>query len=127
MAAVAAATLCIEHLRFGPRIARLLPSREAAGERSDVGVAELGHRLGTKSGTRTRGARQHDALIVVGCGRLNPRLEEATRNVNGLCDCALLVLVRLAHVDQHGWSGGCQLAGQRIRVDFGDLLLDLGE
>ena len=82
MTAVAAATLSIEHLRLGPRIASLLPTREATCERGDVAVAELGQHLGTKGRTSARGACQHDALIVIGRGRLDPRFEEATGDMD---------------------------------------------
>ena len=127
VAAVAAATLGVEHLGLGPGVTGLLPAGEATGQRDDVGVAELGERLRAEGRAGAGGARQHDALALVGCLGLDARLEETARNVHGFGNRALLVLVGLTHVDQQRRLRGGELVGQLACVDLGDLLLDLGK
>ena len=127
MAAVAATALGVEHLGLGPRVAGLLPAGEAAGERDDIGVAEIGQRLGAEGRACAGGAGEDDAPALVRRLGLDAGLEESARDVDGLGDRALLVLIGLAHVDEERRLRRGELVGQLARVDLGDLLLDLGK
>ncbi len=110
-----------EDLRGAPVAALVLPLVEAAGHRDDVGVAELGERLGGEGRADAAGAVHDDRRVACrGCG---PRsgLEVATGDVDGAGDGALLELVGLAHVEHEG-AVGAELLGLG-GGDLGDLRL----
>ena len=100
MAAVARALLRVERRGQLRREAVALPVGVAAGERDDVLVAELLERLRGEGRAVAAGAVDDDRLRAVGRGALDPRLEEAARDVDGAGDVALVPLVRLADVDE---------------------------
>ena len=91
-----------ERARQVGRQAVALPVGVAAGQRDRPLVAELGERLGREGRPVAGRAVEDDGAGAVRRGLLDPRLEVPARNVDGAGDPALLPLVALAHVDEHG-------------------------
>src|SRR5690606_6697186 len=104
------------------RVAAVLPQRDAAGHRLDVGVAEVGQRLGGERGARAGRAVDDDALVAVGDRAVDAGLEVAARDVRRAGQVAGVPLLGLAHVEQ-GDALVEQLA-DLAGVHLGDLLLD---
>jgi hypothetical protein len=122
VALVAVALLGRQDLGRGPVAALVLPLVEAAGHRHDVLVADLGERLGREGRAHAAGAVDHDRRRLVGEAGLDRALEHAPGDVHRPRDGALLVLVRLAHVEHDGAGPATQLVGLG-RVDLADLRL----
>src|SRR5690606_7717566 len=130
--AVALDLLGRHHARALERVARVLPRSKSARHRRDATVAEALQRLRRECRSRTAGAIEDHFRIAIGHGVLDLDLEEATRDPLRAWDEALLVLVALAHVDEHrrGGIGGGAIEHASLRVlgrDFADLGLHLGE
>ena len=130
VARVAAALLGRERARHVDVEAAVLPQRDAAGHRRDVLVAELAlERVGGERRAVAGRAVQDDGLRAVAHGALDARLQVAARHVDGARDVALLELVLLAHVDDHGTVpvAVLKLIVDLARVHLLDLLLDVAE
>src|SRR5262249_57230226 len=72
------------------RVAVALPVVDPSGERDDVRVAELLEGPGGEDRPVARGAVRHDWPGTVADRLLDPRLEPATRKVDGARDVALV-------------------------------------
>ena len=122
VALVAVALIGGEVLGDAPVAALVLPLVEAAGHRGDVGVAELGERLGRERRPDAGGAVDQDLGVLVGDLVLDVRLELAPGDEDGARDRALGVLVGLAHVEDDDVGVGVAQG-----LGFGGLdLADLG-
>ena len=99
-----------------------LPVGEAAGERDDVLVAQVGERLRGERRAGAAGAVDDELTVAIGDEPFDPRLELAAGNVHGTRDGALLPFVALAHVDE---EGGVLTLARLGRADLVDLGLHL--
>src|SRR5690606_29290935 len=106
-------------------VAAVLPQGVAAGHRLDVGVAEIGERLGGERGARAGGAVEDDALVAIADGAFDARLEVAARDVRGAGQMAGVPLLGLADVDER--DPLVQELAILRGIDLGDLLLDLAD
>ncbi len=124
VALVAVALLVAQDLRRRPRTALVLPAVEPARHRGDVRIAELGERLRGEDRPHASGAVDDDGRVLVREVRLDLELERAPWHVNGATDGALGVLLRLAHVEEHGPAGPLLDFGG---FDLADMPLRLGQ
>ena len=83
----------------------LLPGEDAAGHRGDVLVAERLHLLGRLVGAVAAAAVEDRAGRFVGCGAGDLVGQQAGRHKLAAIEVSLLVLVRLAGVDQNNVPG----------------------
>jgi len=102
-------------------VAAVLPEREAAGHHRDVVVAEVVHHglRGERGAVLRRAVRDH-APAAVGDRLLDAGLEVAAGHVHRTGDVALLELLLLAHVEDHGRLVGVAVA-PRVLEDLVDL------
>ena len=106
------------------RQALLLPGEDAAGHRGDVLVAERLQLLGGLEGAVAAAAVEDRARRLVGRGVGDLVGEQSRRDQLAVLEVGLLVLVRLAGVDQDDVAAG-DLLGSLEGLDLLDLLLDL--
>ena len=126
VALVAVALLGRQLAGRGPVAALVLPLVEAAGHRHDVLVAHVGEGLGREGRAHARGAVDDDRGRLVGDPVLDRALHRAAGDVDGSRDGALLVLVRLPHVEHDGARLAAEVVGGG-GVDLADLGLGGGE
>ena len=81
-------------------------------------------RLGRERGAGATGAVDDDRRVAVGELVLDLALEEAAGDVDRARDHPGVVLVLLAHVEEHGVA---EAGLGRLGIDLGDLRLGLGE
>jgi hypothetical protein len=121
VARVALALLGRESHRPLEVIAAVLPQREAAVHHGHVVVAEqLLHRDGRERGAILRGAVRDHAPAAVRHRSLDARLEVSAWHMDGAGDVPHLILLLLAHVEDHG-----RLVGIPVAVTMIEQLLDL--
>ena len=126
VALVAVALLGAEGPGRGPGTSFVLPAVEPARDRGDIGVAELLHGVGGERRAHPPGAHDQHVRRLVGDPPLDGALEIAPGQVHGAGQGALLVLVRLTHVEQDG-SGPGQLGLGFLGGDLPDVGLGCGE
>ncbi len=126
MALVPVALVGRERLGYGPVPTLVLPPVEPADDRGHVGVAQLLHGLGRERRAGATGAVGDDVARLVRDPTLDGGLERAPGDVEGTGQRALLVLVRLADVEDDGVAAGDLVFGLG-RLDLADLGLGLGQ
>ena len=123
---VAISLLGSERLRRRPVPALVLPPVEPPDQRGHVRVAQLLERLGGERRASPHRAVDHHVARLVGDPALDRGLEGASRDVHGVGQCSLPVLVGLSHVEDDRVAGGDLLFGLG-RLDLSNGRLGFGQ
>src|SRR5690606_11235546 len=124
--AVALDLLGRQHARPLEWKAGVLPRTEAAGHRGHLLVAQLAQRARAEGRAGPTRAVDDDLVVAIGDQIFDLQLEKSSWDPLGRRDEALLVLVALADVDQHGRCAAVGDPGPGVLDrDLADALLDL--
>ena len=121
MALVAVLLVGIEALGHLPLAALVLPLAEPARHRRHVGVTQFPKRLGREDRTHAACALHDQRRVLVGQAHLDLALEVATGDEQRPGYCTRLVLVGLAHVEDHRALVAQPVGG--LGIDLTNLLL----
>jgi hypothetical protein len=120
MALVTVALVRRERDGHAPGAALVLPPAEAARHGQHVRVAKFLQGLRRERAAHAAGAVHNDLLVTVSGLRLDLCLQVAARDVQHVCERALVVLVGFAHVEHEHVTPGDALLGI-LRGDLDDL------